>query len=121
MGGGGYSHLKRVCRPRLKLKKGAYGADQTEKVVPLELIGCIQKKWVLLELIELKKMMHSELIKLKKGDITAAHTRTALIWEYPLREIDMWRTLCKNIVVQSEHRKDHKNCLSYEYLAYYFH
>ena len=52
-------------------KKGAYVADQTEKVgafraertvkvVPLEADrtgnnGCIQKKWVLLELIELKK------------------------------------------------------------------
>ena len=46
------------------------------KVVPLELIevgknGCIQKKWVLLELINLKK-----------GGFFAAHTRTALIWEY---------------------------------------
>ena len=72
---------------------GAYGADKTEKkkkwvlsdlkrkngkVVPLELIevgknGCIQKKWVLLELINLKK-----------GGFFAAHrsTRTALIWEY---------------------------------------
>ena len=52
-------------------KKVAYGADQTEKVgafraertvkiVPLELIelgkmGAFRKKWVLLELIELKK------------------------------------------------------------------
>ena len=51
-------------------KKGAYGADQTEKVgafgaertVKVVLRadrtgknGCIQKKWVLLELIELKK------------------------------------------------------------------
>ena len=53
-----------MCRPMLK--KGAYGADQTEKVgafraertvtvAPLELIGCIQKTFVLLELIELKK------------------------------------------------------------------
>ena len=46
------------------------------KVVPLELIevgknGCIQKKWVLLELINLKK-----------GGLFAAHTRTAFIWEY---------------------------------------
>ena len=46
------------------------------KVVPLELIevgknGCIQKKWVLLELINLKK-----------GAFFAAHYRTALIWEY---------------------------------------
>ena len=57
--------------PHVK-KKVAYGADQTEKVgafraertvkvVPLELSdrtgenGCIQKKWVLLELIKLKK------------------------------------------------------------------
>ena len=48
------------------------------KVVPLELIevgknGCIQKKWVLLELINLKK---------GGGAFFAAHTRTALIWEY---------------------------------------
>ena len=28
---------------------------------------CIQKKWVLLELIELKKEVHSERIELKKG------------------------------------------------------
>ena len=28
-----------------------------------------QKKWVLLELIELKKYLHSELIKLKKGGL----------------------------------------------------
>ena len=47
------------------------------KVVPLELIevgknGCIQKKWVLLELINLKG----------GGAFFAAHTRTALIWEY---------------------------------------
>ena len=47
------------------------------KVVPLELIevgknGCIQKKWVLLELINLKK----------GGFFFAAHTRTALIREY---------------------------------------
>ena len=33
--------------------------------------------------------------------------------------IDMRRTFFQNIVVlgQSEHRKDHKNCLSYEHLA----
>ena len=49
-------------------KKGAYGADQTEKVGAFRdersctfiadqtgKNGCIQKKWVLLELIELKK------------------------------------------------------------------
>ena len=74
--------------PYVKMK-GAYGADQTDKVsafraertvkvVPLELIELgkmgakkRKKKWVLLELIH--------------GDFTAAHTRTALIWEYPLR------------------------------------
>ena len=49
------------------------------KVVPLELIevgknGCIQKKWVLLELINLKKGGGAFFF--------AAHTRTALIWEY---------------------------------------
>ena len=59
-----------MCRPRLKrrgltelikLKKvGAFRAERTVKVVPLELIElggkvCIQKKCVLLELIELKK------------------------------------------------------------------
>ena len=59
-----------MCRPRLK-RMGAYGADQTEKVVAFraermvkELCtfradqtgknGCIQKKWVLVLLIELK-------------------------------------------------------------------
>ena len=63
--------------PPLVKKKGPYGADQTEKlgafraertvkVVPSELIEigekvCIQKKLVLLELIELKKQVHSEL------------------------------------------------------------
>ena len=73
-------------------KKEAYGAEQTEKVgafrtertVRADRTGrnvCIQKKWVLLELIEMKKWVHPELIKLK----TAAHTRTALIWEYRLR------------------------------------
>ena len=50
------------------------------KVVALELIevgknGCIQKKWVLLELINLKKGGGG-------GAFFAAHTRTALIWEY---------------------------------------
>ena len=98
-GGWGYPHIKLVymCRPRLGLnKKKKGGGGLTEliklekkwvlsdlkrkkgKVVPLELIevgknGCIQKKWVLLELINLKK-----------GGFFAAHrsTRTALIWEY---------------------------------------
>ena len=68
-GGGlrGYSHIKWVCmcRPRLKRrglteKVGAFRAERMVKVVPLELIelgknGCIQKKWVLLEPINLKK------------------------------------------------------------------
>ena len=31
-GGGGYSQIKWVCMCRPGLKKGAYGADQTEKV-----------------------------------------------------------------------------------------
>ena len=92
--GWGYPHIKLVymCRPRLNKKKGGGGLTEliklgkkwvlselkrkNGKVVPLELIevgknGCIQKKWVLLELINLKK-----------GGFFAAHTRTALIWEY---------------------------------------
>ena len=75
--GWGYPHIKLVymCRPRLNKKKGGGGLTEliklkkgvlselkrkNGKVVPLELIevgknGCIQKKWVLLELINLKK------------------------------------------------------------------
>ena len=69
--GGVLTYKIGIYVPPYVKKKGAYGADQTEKVgafradrtvkvVPLELIellknGCIQKKWVLLELIELKK------------------------------------------------------------------
>ena len=41
----------------IKLKKvGAFRAERMVKVLPIELTGkngCIQKKWVLLELIEL--------------------------------------------------------------------
>ena len=72
MGGGRYSYkIVCMCRPMfkrrdsrltelIKLKKtGALRAERIVKVVPLELIeltgenGCIQKKWVLLELLEL--------------------------------------------------------------------
>ena len=69
--------------PHYVKKKGAYGADQIEKVgafraertvkaVPLELIelgknGCIQKKWVLIELIELKKVGALRANKTKKS------------------------------------------------------
>ena len=38
----------------------AFRAERTVKVVSLELIKRIQKKWVLLELIELGKWVHSE-------------------------------------------------------------
>ena len=70
-GGGVLTYKMGMYVPPYVKKKGAYGVDQTEKVdafraertvkvVSLELIelgksGCIQKKWVLLELIELKK------------------------------------------------------------------
>ena len=57
MGGtrGGYSHIKWVCmcRPRLK-KKGAHGADQTEKLGAFRAERTV--KVVPLELIELGKM-----------------------------------------------------------------
>ena len=55
---------KRGLTELIKLKKvGAFRGERTVKIVPLELIelgkneknGCIQKKWVLLELIDLKK------------------------------------------------------------------
>ena len=93
--GWGYPHIKLVyVSPYVKQKKKG-GGGLTEpiklkkkkwvlselkrkngRVVPLELIEVgknwgIQKKWVLLELINLKK-----------GGFFAAHTRTALIWEY---------------------------------------
>ena len=78
-------------------KKGAYGSDQTEKmgafrakrtikVVPFGKNGCIQKKVGALGANRTEKVGAFRANKTKKGGFTAAHTRAALIWEYPLRE-----------------------------------